>query len=70
MSNINLNDAAHILSRSPKTLAKWAKAGQLEATKVNGQWMTTREACIDLIDNGTARTWHEQQRMMVKVLLS
>ena len=47
---ITLKKASSLLNVSQRTMRKWVKDG-LEAKKVAGRWMTTKEAITDFLDN-------------------
>jgi excisionase family DNA binding protein len=48
-------EAGEVLKVSPSTIKKWLRAGKLKGSKLggsNGVWVTTRQACDDLYNEG------------------
>lgn len=54
---ISLADAAEIIGRSPVALRRAAELGNLEAVRVAGRWLTTREAAATYLAYVTQRAW-------------
>ena len=48
----SITEVAAILSKSPYTVAKYAKEGKLEGSKLNGHWYFRKKQIKDFMNGG------------------